>query len=83
MKDIERLALFVSPLVSKSWHFRFTLQGKTATFLLYHHSYPKLLTNENTLNYGAKRLGLMAFNEAWDSGEVVNATFIDSIVNFE
>lgn len=39
--------------------------------LLYHHSYPKLPTSENTLNYGVKRLGLMAFNEAWDSDDVI------------
>lgn len=28
LKDIEGLALFVSPSGGKSWHFRFTLQGK-------------------------------------------------------
>lgn len=54
LKDIEGLALFVSPSGGKSWHFRFTLQGKRQRISL--GVYPEVGLSEARLRCESNRL---------------------------
>lgn len=54
LKDIEGLALFVSPSGGKSWHFRFTLQGKQQRISL--GVYPEVGLSEARLRCESNRL---------------------------